>query len=543
MKRFAAFAALAFLATGAFASGTQRYLVATQHPFHAGTLAGIAKEARQGLELRGAEGFGEAFDGFAADLTADEVAELKRNSNVRWLEPVVERHAFAQPSRNPQIQTVPYGIDLIHARDVWPAQHNTTTNVVVIDSGVDYRHSELQRVWAGGYNFIAKNDNPLDDAGHGTHVAGTIAAANNNDGVVGVAPDIRLWGLKVLDSSGTGSSENTIRAIDWVIAKKKELGGNWVVNLSLGSPDSSTAEREAFKRGITAGLLIVAASGNSSTADTVAPVSFPAAYDNVVAVGAIDDALQLASFSNQGPQLDFVGPGIDVLSTLPLGFGSRASVSASSALYGASALTGAKIGTVTAEYVNCGLGKPEEIPASVAGKIALIKRGELRFAEKTRNAMAAGAAAVVIFNNDSTSISGFTLINDDDPAAHTTNWPVAVALTKGDGEALVARGGGTITVSNISDDYGYYSGTSMASPHVAGAAALVWSTIPSASAADIKAALAATATDLGPAGFDNTYGSGLVNAYEAAKRLAPGAFPPVVTPTTPTTGRRILKRG
>ncbi len=534
---------MVFLTTSAFAADTQRYLVATERPFRAGTLAAIAREARQGLEFRGAEGFGAAFDGFAADLTSDEVAELKKNTNVRWVEPVLERHALAQPTRNPEIQMVPYGVDLIHAREVWPAIHNSTTNVVVIDSGVDYRHVELQRVWAGGYNFVAKNTDPLDDAGHGTHVAGTIAATNNDSGVVGVAPDIRLWGLKVLNSSGSGSSENTIRAIDWVIAKKNELGGNWVVNLSLGSPDASNSEREAFKRGVDAGLLIVAATGNSSEAGLPAPVMYPAAYDNVVAVGAVSDALELASFSNQGPQIDFVGPGVDVLSTLPLGFGSRASVTAGTLLYGAFGLEGAKNGTVTGEYIFCGLGKPEEIPSTVSGKIALIKRGELRFSEKTRNAMNAGAIAVVIFNNDSSASSGFTLVPEDDPTTRTVDWPVAVAISKADGEALVARNANTIKIANVQDDYGYLSGTSMASPHVAAAAALVWSTSPASKAADVKSSLTATARDLGTSGFDNVFGFGLVNVYEAVKRLAPSAFPPAVNPTTPTTGRRILRRG
>ncbi|HJQ41298.1 MAG TPA: S8 family serine peptidase [Thermoanaerobaculia bacterium] len=535
MKRLAA-ATLVFLSTSAFAADTQRYLVATAHPFRAGGGMAMGREARQ-------EGFGASFDGFAADLTSAEVAALRKNANVRWVEPVVERHALAQPARNPQIQMVPYGVDLIHAREVWAATHNNTTNVVVVDSGVDYRHPELQRVWAGGYNFVAKNDNPLDDAGHGTHVAGSIAAANNDSGVVGVAPDIRLWGLKVLNSAGSGNVENTIRAIDWIIAKKNELGGNWVVNLSLGSPDASNSEREAFKRGVDAGLLIVAATGNSSEFGLPAPVMYPAAYDNVVAVGAVSDALELASFSNQGPQIDFVGPGVDVLSTMPLGSGSRTSVTAGSILYGAFPLEGSKRGTLSGEYVFCGLGKPEEIPARVSGKIALIKRGELRFVEKTRNAMNAGAVAVIIFNNDSSSSAGFTLWPEDDPTTRTVDWPVAVAVSKEDGETLVARSANTVSIANTIDDYGYLSGTSMASPHVAAAAALVWSTSPSSKAADVKSSLAATARDLGTSGFDNVFGFGLVNVYEAVKRLAPSAFPTATTPTTPTTGRRILRRG
>jgi serine protease len=207
-------------------------------------------------------------------------------------------------------------------------------------------------------------------------------------------------------------------------------------------------------------------------------------------------------------------------------------------------LTGSKLGTVTAPYVYCGLGKTTEFPASVAGKIALIKRGELQFAQKTRNAMAAGAIAVAIYNSDNSPLN-FTLLPTDDPTAATTAWPVTVAISNTDGDKLASQGGGTITVSSIADDYGFYSGTSMASPHVAGAAALLWSTAPTATAADIIAALRATAKDLGAPGFDNAYGSGLVNVYDATQRLAPGAFTttPPPPPTGPTTGRRILKRG
>jgi serine protease len=538
-------AALAFLlvAAGVSAETTQRYLIATTTPYRPGTIAAIVRESRQGLSPRDVAGF-QSFDGFAADLTASEVAELQRNPHVRWVEPVLERHAFAQ-SRNPNAQTVPYGVDLIHAREAWTATH-TTTNVAIIDTGIDYRHPELQKVYAGGHNFVANNEDPFDDAGHGTHVAGTIAAANDAAGVVGVAPDVKLWSLKVLGADGSGTSESTIKAVDWIIAKKTERGGNWVANLSLGADRASGAEREAFRRGVAAGILFVAASGNSSTATIPAPVSYPAAYDDVVAVGAVDESLTLAEFSNQGPQLSVVAPGVDVLSTLPLGTGSIAFLNTASTMYGAVGLTGAKRGRVTGEYVYCGLGKPEEIPASVAGKIALIKRGDLRFVDKTRNAMAAGAVAVVIFNHD-TSAMNWTLTPDDDPTTKTVVWPITIGVSKADGDVLAASNRGAITLTNDTDDYGVLSGTSMASPHVAGAAALLWSTAPNASAAEVAAALRDTATDLGAAGRDSVFGTGLVNVFAAVKRLAPSTLPPAPTspptPTPPTTGRRFVKRG
>ena len=546
MKRTAAAAFILFaVAATVSAEETQRYLVATRQPFHAGAVASALREARGEITLRDVAGF-ESFQGFAADLTPSEVARLRRSGGVRWIEPVIERHAFARPMRAVGRQTLPYGLDLIHARQAWAATRNETINVVVIDSGVDYKHPELAPIWAGGRNFVVvpNTDDAMDDAGHGTHVAGTIAAANNDAGVVGVSPDVRLWGAKVLNSRGTGSTENVIKAVDWIVEKKQAAGGKWIANLSLGSNKSSTAEREAFRRGAEAGILFVAATGNDSQPGIPAPVSFPAGYESVVAVGAIDSDKRIAEFSNQGVEVTVVAPGVDVLSTLPVATGNIAWVEAGSSRLEAAGLTGAKQGTVTAPYVFCELGKPDQIPASVAGKIALIKRGEIRFTEKAKNAMTAGAVGVAIFNHDDSPMN-WTLWPDDDPVALTIQWPVVVGIAKADGEKLVAAGSGTLTLVHNADDYGYNNGTSMASPHVAAAAALVWAAAPSATAADVASALAATAADLGAPGKDTVYGSGLVNALAAIQRLNPAAIDPNNPPPSsrPNTGRRILKRG
>ena len=537
MKRTTAAAfAFLFVAAAAFAGDTpQRYLVATKRPFRAGALAAVVRDARQGVPLRDVDGFN-SFDGFAATLTSSEVAALRASSEVRWVEPVIERHAFAQAFRSIDSQTVPYGVDLIHARQAWVATQSATINVVVMDTGVDYHHPELKDIWAGGYNFVADSTDPMDDMGHGTHVAGTIAAANDLAGVVGVAPQVRLWSTKVLNSDGDGNSAMIIKAIDWIVAKKKELGGNWVANLSLGSKGSSSAEREAFARGVAAGILFVAATGNDSVDGVPAPVSYPAAYDGVMGVGAIDSTRAIAVFSNQGAQVDVVAPGVDVLSTVPLGMGRIAWAESANARYMGAGLTGAKLGRVTAEYVYCGLGKPGEIPASVAGKIALIKRGELRFTEKTHNAKTAGAIGVAIFNLDESALN-WTLWPDGDADARLADWPVTVGLTKADGEALVAKNGGTLTIVNQKDDYDFYSGTSMAAPHTAAAAAFLWSVAPKATASEVSAALIASAVDLGTVGRDTVFGTGIVDVYAAVRQLAPSSLP-----TGPTTGRRILKR-
>ena len=528
----AAFAIL--LSTSLFAGDSQQYLVATKRPFGHGAL----KQLRESIAAGDVRGFRHAFNGFAATLTEAEVAALRASSEVRWIEPVIERYAVVQ-ARNTNGQTMPYGVDLVHAPDAWAGRRVDTVNVAVLDTGIDYRHPELAEYYAGGYNLFNRDATPLDDGGHGTHVAGTIAAADNNVGVVGLAPGIRLWAVKVLNSAGAGNTGTIVGGIDWVIAKKAEVGGNWIINLSLGSPNASNAEREAVDRATAAGILIVAASGNESIPTAKAPVIYPAAYPAVVAVGAIDDTETVASFSNQGPELDLVAPGVAVLSTVPVNSNFVSTIVTPTRSYYADALANSAPGRIDGEFVYCALGLPGQFPPAVRGRVAVIKRGEITFANKAFNAYQAGATAVVIFNDVNTQIATWTLISGDDPWSWEYEWQIpVVGTTRADGEALI-KDSGAIVVTVDPDDYAFYSGTSMASPHVAGAAALLWAFAPQAKPADLVNALTGTAIDRGPRGYDPAYGAGVLNVFAAAQRLAPYAF----DSQGPTTGRPIGKRG
>jgi serine protease len=535
MKRATVTLFVLLLTTTAFAAETQRYLVATKRPFAGGGFQALQDSVETSVELRRVAGF-QAFRGFAAELTAEEVETLRASKEVRWIEPVVERHAL-DFNRNLRGQTVPYGIEALSARQAATGFRKAVVNVAVIDTGIDYNHPELKAIYAGGYNVFTKTNDPMDDHGHGTHVSGTIAAADNNLGVLGVAPNVRLWSVKMLNAGGSGESEGMIAALEWVIKKKQEVGGRWVVNMSLGSNQQSDAEREVFARVAEEDIIVVAAAGNASTAGNPAPVAFPAAYPEVYAIAAIDQQQKLAFFSCQGPEVDFAAPGVDVLSTVPVGANTLAYVSDESSITEVTALNGSKRGTLTAPYVYVGLGRPEDFPAGgIAGKIALIQRGgDISFANKTRAAKAAQAAAVVIFNND-TSINPWTLYSD--AAANKEEWPVVVRLTQEYGAALAAKGTGSLTVSYDADDYGEISGTSMSSPHVAGAMALLWSLAPDARPADIYSALEMTAVDLGTPGRDVQFGAGTINVYAAGLRLAPSAFV-----RGATTGRGMGRRG
>ncbi|HKO57325.1 MAG TPA: S8 family serine peptidase [Thermoanaerobaculia bacterium] len=555
MKRTLFAVALLLTASSMFAAeGTHRYVVALRAgaPMRESFRQLDADFASGGRSLRLFPHVSAA----AVDLTDEEAAELRGQRNIVAVEPAIERHLLDSTpvtnteliaGRNPNGQTTPYGISLVNAQQVWPYKRGDAINVVVMDTGIDYNHPDLKDQYAGGRNEIAKTDDPLDNNGHGTHVAGTISASDNDLGVVGVAPHVKLWSAKVLNAQGSGRTDSIIAAIDWALGKKAELGGNWIFSLSLGSEDSSLVELQAFQKAADAGVLTIAASGNASEAGLPAPVAYPAAYPSVVAIGAINAKSVLADFSNQGPELALVAPGVDVLSTLQVGKGSIAYVGSGDANYSGAALSGSVNGSISGQFVFCGFGAPSDFTSAVNGKIALIQRGQgITFHDKTQRAKAAGAIAVVIFNNDDSALS-WTLIGDD-PADKTYAWPTTIGITKQDGETLVANPSATITVTQGPDDYGFLSGTSMATPHASGVAALVWSVAPNATAAEVRQALQSTAHDLGAAGFDPEFGNGLIDAFAAAKALAPTVFANPSTPAVPAptnggfNGRRIMRK-
>lgn len=497
----------------------------------------------------------EAVQAFAADLTEAEVAELKRSPEVRFVSHVVERHA-SDLSRQPRTavlhpegsvytttQTVPNGIRLIHADELWPLTKGSgSVNVAVIDTGMDTKHPDLAANYAGGFNTFNNTDDPTDDNGHGTHVTGTIAAVDNEIGVIGVAPQVRVWAVKVLDRTGFGLDENVVAGVDWVIRKKHEIGGDWIMNLSLGASQNSPIEEEAFKRVVEEGIVVIAAAGNRGFPD----VEYPAGYDGVIGVGAVDSSNVLAVFSDHGPHMSVVAPGVRVLSTARMGSIPVAAVTMQNGTsVTAATIQGSSRGEFNGTYVACGLGNPEDFPTGVRGKIALIRRGEITFNQKVRNAEAAGAVAVVIYNKDESDFRLWTLLRPDcesidgcDDPTHA--WPVVLAISATDGQRLLDDASRTIDMGSWLDDYTILSGTSMATPHVAGAAALVWSLSPSSSAERVRDVLKSTTADLGPPGFDLTYGYGLINAYEAARKLAPSRFEPdrPAEPPPPTDGTR-----
>ncbi|HEX3032266.1 MAG TPA: S8 family peptidase [Bacillota bacterium] len=202
-------------------------------------------------------------------------------------------------------QSLPWGIDRIDAEKAWTSYTGEPVRVAVVDTGIDTTHPDLLPNLKGGVSCVSYTTAYKDDNGHGTHVAGIIGAVDNTIGVVGVGPRIDLYAVKVLDRKGSGYISDIIKGLEWCVSNQIQ-----VINMSLGSPYYSQALGDAVKRVNAAGIVQVAAAGNSSNA-----VNYPAAYDEVIAVGATDSMNSLAYFSCYGPQVDLVAPGVSIYST------------------------------------------------------------------------------------------------------------------------------------------------------------------------------------------------------------------------------------
>ncbi len=211
--------------------------------------------------------------------------------------------------KNPPLQPsemLPWGVDRIDGELAWASTAGAAVKVAVVDTGIDLSHPDLSANIKGGYNAINPSKSAKDDNGHGTHVAGTIAAIDNEIGVIGVAPQADLYAVKVLDRRGSGWVSDIIEGLDWAVANDID-----VINMSLGLSSDLAAFAAAIDRVDAAGIVQVAAAGN----DSGGPVIYPAAYPQVIAVSAVDAADGLAYFSSVGPEVDLAAPGVAIPST------------------------------------------------------------------------------------------------------------------------------------------------------------------------------------------------------------------------------------
>ncbi|AVX19934.1 MULTISPECIES: S8 family peptidase [Carboxydocella] len=241
------------------------------------------------------------------------VIELNQTEveQIRNLRGVME--VFEDEQATTQEQQIPWGVAVLAGPQVASqlGVNGSGVRVGVLDTGIDLQHPDLKV--AGG--IALTGDSFQDDNGHGTHVAGIIAAQDNSQGVVGIAPGVELFAIKALNSAGSGWYSDIAAGLEWAIKNRLDI-----VNLSLGGKQNNPLLRYAVKRAARAGILLMAAAGNAGNEEGKGDtVLYPARYPEVMAVGAIDRQWQRAPFSSTGPALDLVAPGVEILSTIPGG--------------------------------------------------------------------------------------------------------------------------------------------------------------------------------------------------------------------------------
>ncbi len=419
---------------------------------------------------------------------------------------------------NPTDKT-PWGILAVKAPQAWGSSNQGAgARVLILDTGIDKDHPSLKANFETGKDFVNDQNTPYefaDSVGHGTHVAGTIAGVMDSSGFTGVAPQAKVLAGRVCSEQGC-SNISIAAGINWGIQQKVD-----VISMSLGGMMSTPAERVAIQKADQAGITVVAAAGNDGDKCSAANcrVSYPAALPTVIAVGAIDSKLAKASFSQYGPELAVVAPGVEVVSSVPQGTGREAKVVVDNKSLKSTTFQGAREvkGVETNELVDAGLGKVEDFQkVKVAGKFALISRGEIAFGEKVKNAITAGAKGAIIYNNAPGLLHG-ALTQDGstlDAAVFMIEQDAGLAIAK----ALAAGQAVPVSVSIEATDYSPFDGTSMATPHVSGVVALMKAANKALKPAQVKSILKATATKLAGSNTNNELGSGLVDADLAVQK-------------------------
>lgn len=462
---------------------------------------------------------------FAVDLDEKGKSAIRGQKGFKKMEKDLKRFPMAiynDDAGDPTAQQLtPYAVYQSQADQLTlgPGQ-----KVCVIDSGIAGAQGET-----GGKNndfdwSVITGDSDsgtgdwfTDGGPHGTHVAGTVGAADNGIGVVGMAPGVPMHIIKVFNASGWGYSSDLAHAAD----KCTQAGAN-IITMSLGGGGANSVEESAFDTFTANGGLVLAAAGNDGNSVR----SYPAGYKSVMMIGANDSNNNIADFSqfpsntitsgrgkkattetHDGYGVEVTAGGVNTLSTYPAGGASIASLTVDGVGITASATdnTGSVSG---ATYF---MGTAEATDSGASGKICVIDRGNISFADKINNCGNSGGIGAVVINN----VAGEGVVNMDITGV-TTSIP-AVGTAFEDRAAIV--GSSNADINSGASDYGYMSGTSMATPAVAGVAALVWSNHPSCSGTEIRTAIKATAEDQGAAGRDDYFGYGIVKAKLASDYL------------------------
>ena len=221
-------------------------------------------------------------------------------------------HRVSIEAYNDTYRSQQWALTALKAETVHQSTRGSGVTVAVVDTGVKSSHSDLSGNVLSGTDYVSPGTSANDENGHGTHVAGIIAALHNNSrGIAGMAPRAKILPVRVLDRNGSGTSANVAKGIIYAADR-----GAKVINLSLGSNQSSTAMQSAVSYAISRNVLVVAAAGNSGCGLLGAPTEYPASYSGVVGAGAVTQSITRASYSSCGSWVDVVAPGDRIISTM-----------------------------------------------------------------------------------------------------------------------------------------------------------------------------------------------------------------------------------
>ncbi|GAA1597054.1 hypothetical protein GCM10009828_023220 [Actinoplanes couchii] len=253
------------------------------------------------------------------------VADAQRSDDAVGVEIDAPIYALGVPAGSDPYRDQQWDLAKIRTTDAWARSTGAGVTVAVIDSGVDADHPDLKDNVLSGYDAVTDKAGPTTDGhGHGTHVAGTIAAVTGNEvGVTGIAPDVKILPVKVLSDSGSGNMSDTAEGIVWAADH-----GAQVINMSLGGTTKVTAVSNAIKYARSKGVTVIAAAGNSRREGS--PTSYPAADAGVIAVAATDSADRIGPYSNAGSYVDVAAPGSSIVSTYPTAKGSYTTMNGTS---------------------------------------------------------------------------------------------------------------------------------------------------------------------------------------------------------------------
>lgn len=244
--------------------------------------------------------------GLSCSLPDEEIQD--RFSGPVWIEKDCQVSLHASPQKSVSIEKgIPWGVQQIKAPQAWSATTGHKVKVGVIDTGIDFNHPDLRQSLSRGINLLNRSMLPHDDNGHGTHIAGTIAAANQLQGMIGVAPRALISPVKAFDNNGSAFVSDIILGIDWCVRNRMDI-----INMSFGMKTRSKSLLGAVVNAYNAGVIIVASSGNDGKRMSV---DYPARYPQTIAVGATTKLRRVAPFSNRGSYIDVYAPGEKIVST------------------------------------------------------------------------------------------------------------------------------------------------------------------------------------------------------------------------------------